>query len=1459
MVKKINILLVLLLLFVSISAVSAVDDGNITELESSEAIQDTLEVSVDEDASYALDSLDDAVAVEETNAELSSSSFIITNANYNQYFSSTTGQLASSDVKSGDTIILDGSISEKNFIFNIPVNVVGSSSNNMKNSMIILRSGASDSTVSNLHIDNAKDGKSGVVLDSSCYCTIRDCTIKVTRSGAYPISVINGANYNNVTGNNLKAYGLTYGHGTRSTPGLIVSGSHYNYIADNYVEVDDANGIYLSSYTGKSPDGLIVNNGGLSNFNVIYNNTVKCDDEILPTSWSYNIQVIGNNNTIKSNTVLRGYRGISTSGAGNIIDGNTVINITGADYNHLGVETGGEYGIVGAYFSTITNNIIIGAKIISTGAGISAIDNSVVENNGVNVTKVGRGINAAGSNVIIRNNTVYTVSGSGIYEKDEGSGLLVENNNITSESGVGILIEKINSRKMPSNVTVIGNTVRTGNKVAIDASGVVESSSNIDYESNNVFGKIINSPAGVIDTSRPVYIFKGNSSIITPDNIREYINANGGLTSSVSDGDILLFDGTFDNEVIYINKRVKITGNNPVFYNSTFKVTSGGVLIENLTIINRDANRVNAWGIFTNQAPGVRIINNKITVSDPKAAYAVYVLESTDVEVINNELTSEGDFLTFTLLSYASEGCIFANNTIKTIGTGEVYSFAPEKCIDGNEITVDGKQYCIDGNELFIDGKSYCIDGNELTIDGRSYCIDGNELSIDGKTYYFSEGQNFTIEGKTYCIDGEELTIDGKTYCIDGNELTIDGTTYCIDGNELCIDGAEYSMGEAHVISEIYQTYGILLLYSSNNNISGNDVNVTSKLDSVHATTGEDNSTNSLVGIDSYFNTHNNVFSNNNIYIKANDNYIYGMGVLGYNTGHTAPAGQGASNNTFEGNEITLEGPYFTSGLIVGSSSEDTILKGNTIELISPVSYGITLEMSQKSTIENNNINLNSDAVYGIDLISSSDNVINNNAIAGEGKQVYGILISNGKNNEINDNFIKAMGNGENLTFKVLDSLGTGNAGIYLMATSTNNKISNNNITSTKGYSVLVDDVATSNVISDNYLECEKGTGANAISNAKNNDIIDNYVNVAEILSVSAPDVVYRGTGEFAVTLDKSMDGAIVKFYDGDGKLFAQSTVSNGIAKAKYQFDETYTPAQYIFTAKVSKENYRTITSELEFSVINGNLVITVKKVSMEQGGTGNFVATVLDEFGNPVAKANVIFNRVNSVGRLTPLGNAVTDSKGVATFKYDVPKDYELVNYDIVSNVVGADYYNDANTTSILTVVEKLSITGNKAYSVYYGNTVTYKVKILDAKKKAAAGKSVTFKINGKSKTVKTDKNGYASYKVKLAAGSYTITAACGLHKVSNKITFKPTVIAKSLSKKKAKTIKYTVKVVNNKGKILKNKKVTFKVKNKKYTAKTNNKGIATITLKNLKVGKYPISSSYGGCTVKTTLTIKK
>ena len=1557
MIKKINIFLVLLLLLVSIGTVSAIDDGNMTDLSSNDATLDTIAVSMDENISCISDDISTA---DESSSQSSASTHTITDSNYDQYFSSKDGSLVSTIVNSGDTIKLDGSFTGKSFVIDKTVNIVGTSSNNMKNSMITLLKGASGGSISDLKITNTKSETYGIFLNSASNCIIQGCKITTTNAkSAYPICVANNANYNNVTNNDLKTSGESYGHGTRSTPPFLISGSHHNYIANNRLEVADANGIYLSAYAG----GPL--KGGNSNFNVIYNNTVHYKD-VLPTSWAYGIQVMGSYNVIKANKVIGAYRGISTAGSYNNITDNMIINVTGADYNHLGVETGGEYGIVAANSSYVSGNTIIGSKIIATGAGISGISGSVIENNIVNVTKNGRGIVASGSNVIIRNNVINTEGGSGVYEKDEGSGLLVDGNTINSASGVGILIEKLNSKTMPSNVTIINNNITSTNEFGIDASGVTKGTAEIEGNTLKGSGKI-NSPAGVYDASKPTYVYKGKTINITPDNIRTYINVNGGLTEKVNDTDILFFEGTFSNEIIHVNKRIKITGKNPIFYNSTFKVTEGNVLIENLTIINKNAERVNAWGIYTNQASGVRIMNNKISVTDPKAAYAIYVLESTDIDVFNNDLTSEGDYLTFTLLSYASEDCNFANNTIHTIGTGKVYSFTPESCLDGNELVIDGKSicidgneividgqsyyidgeeividgnsycidgenlvingqsycidgnelvidgktvcvdgneiviggnsycidgenlvingqyFCIDGNELVIDGKSVCVDGEEVVIDGKSYCLDGNEIIIDGKSYcldggeicidgksYCIDGGEICIDGKTYCVDGQEIVIDGKSYCLDGGEICIDGKTYCIDGSELCIDGesycidgnelvingtsygTEYSKGNAHVVSEIYQTYGILLLYSSNNVISGNDVIVTSKLNQTYSVIA-DKSTNSLVGIDLYFNSHNNVFSDNSVFIKGYDNHLYGMGVLGYNTGHSAPEGQGATNNVFDGNEITLEGPYFTTGLIVGHESEGTVLKDNIINLNSnSVSYGITLETSQKSTITANRISLTSDEViYGMEVYSSSNNDIKDNSIVATAKQVYGIIVANGCENKISNNIINAKGSGKNITVKNLDALGYGNAGLYLAYNSSDNQVMSNNITSAKGYSILLDEDAAGNVINDNYLVCEKGIGNKAVSYPKGNTVSENYRYIATV-KCDTVNVVYLGTGEFILRFNNELNGAIVKFYDADNKSFAQSTIENGIASAKYSFDDSYIPAKYYFTVKLSKEDYKSSTFKLNATVTKGSIKINVKDVSIVEGVAGKITATVVDGFGNPVKGVVVNFAR----GR-NPLGAAISNEKGVASITY-TPK-IEPDSYTITTSVSDLECYNGASVTSKLNILEKVSITGAKAYSVYYGNTVKYKVRVLNTDKKPVSGVYVKFKINGVSKNVKTTAKGYASYSVKLKAGSYTITATCNNAKVSKKIAFKSTLIAKNLSKKKSKTTKFTVKLVSKKGKILKSKKITFKFKGKNYTAKTNKKGIATLSLKNLKVGKYTITSSYGGCTIKNTIKIKK
>lgn len=172
--------------------------------------------------------------------------------------------------------------------------------------------------------------------------------------------------------------------------------------------------------------------------------------------------------------------------------------------------------------------------------------------------------------------------------------------------------------------------------------------------------------------------------------------------------------------------------------------------------------------------------------------------------------------------------------------------------------------------------------------------------------------------------------------------------------------------------------------------------------------------------------------------------------------------------------------------------------------------------------------------------------------------------------------------------------------------------------------------------------------------------------------------------------------------------------------------------------------------------------------------------------------------------------------------------------------------------------VKSNYKITGNTDITQYYGATKYYKIRLTN-NNQPVKGEIITVTINKNTVKIKTDNNGYATLKLSLKAGKYTITATYKNVKVSNKITVKPTLITKNKKIKKGKTLTYTAKILNKNGKALKNKKITFKINGKKYKAKTNKKGIAKIKIKNLKAGKYKIITTYAKQKNTNTITVKK
>lgn len=164
-----------------------------------------------------------------------------------------------------------------------------------------------------------------------------------------------------------------------------------------------------------------------------------------------------------------------------------------------------------------------------------------------------------------------------------------------------------------------------------------------------------------------------------------------------------------------------------------------------------------------------------------------------------------------------------------------------------------------------------------------------------------------------------------------------------------------------------------------------------------------------------------------------------------------------------------------------------------------------------------------------------------------------------------------------------------------------------------------------------------------------------------------------------------------------------------------------------------------------------------------------------------------------------------------------------------------------------------KLTANTTDITKVYSGST-TFKATILDSNKTVEAGKDVIFTINNKDYIKRTDANGTAALKINLAAGEYYIYTEYNNEILAKnlitikKATSKIAASAKSF-KVKTKTKKYAVTLKNNKGKAIKNAKVTLKLKGKTYTAKTNSNGKATFKItKFTKTGKHSATVKFAG-----------
>ena len=638
--KFILILGLLFILILSVGSITAADADD--SLSDSDLIDSVDNSNIDEVSAVdtEIDALINSPEKTKEDASLQSNSLASTisfnEKSYTTYFNKS-GNIISGKLKSGDTLDFSGKFTKKTFVINIPLTITSTDgSANLVNCNFNIVDGAQGTVISNLDLTSSLSDTPLINVYNVSRITVSDCNIVSEGSRSYPI-LFNTVNQSYILNNNVHTTCYIEGWGQASA--IVLSDTYNNTISNNYVVTNDSNGIYLTGYLN---GGSMGQGGGTNLYNCIYNNTVHSlrgiewavdeDGETpLPSSFVYGIQVMGAYNDIINNTVYNAYRGISTTQVGNKIIGNRISNIHGTWNTGSTEEQGGDYAIYASAGSIVKDNVISDSPFYGTKGAISAGKGSVISNNVLDGI-IGTGIVLSGDNVTISGNELYTI-GDGIYISENYSYISIDNNFINSADSSGISMVKASRTKSPHDISIINNTISSSNENPIYQDDTV---SNVTLSDNNII------------ENKDIYIFD--------DNFYDYFLDTNYLNNKVKENDTLVFVGKFASKgKIYINNRVTIQSWAAEFTDTTFVILDNDIVIEGIVINNPNKdNKDRMWGIQLNGVSNVTVQNCHISIFDENSAYAIYLLDSTDCNIINNNLEAKGNYLTAAIMSFNS-------------------------------------------------------------------------------------------------------------------------------------------------------------------------------------------------------------------------------------------------------------------------------------------------------------------------------------------------------------------------------------------------------------------------------------------------------------------------------------------------------------------------------------------------------------------------------------------------------------------------------------------------------------------------------------------------------------------------------------------------------------------------------------------------------------------------------------
>lgn len=272
------------------------------------------------------------------------------------------------------------------------------------------------------------------------------------------------------------------------------------------------------------------------------------------------------------------------------------------------------------------------------------------------------------------------------------------------------------------------------------------------------------------------------------------------------------------------------------------------------------------------------------------------------------------------------------------------------------------------------------------------------------------------------------------------------------------------------------------------------------------------------------------------------------------------------------------------------------------------------------------------------------------------------------------------------------------------------------------------------------------------------------------------------------------------------------------------------------------------LDSKLDLDYVGENLIVSLTNID-DEAITGEYVT--------------ININNVNITKK--------TDSKGQITIHINESSTVKAYYKDKSGETISSSM--KIKLVPVVPVMVATSINAS-AMTTVAKTKKNLVLALKDANGKLLANKKIKVSLNGKLTTVTTNANGKAYVKTNFSSyGTYYYalyflgdesykacfkTVKVTVKKQATKAVFK----ARTFKKTATKKISFTLKDAS--GKIIKGKKITFKVNKKTYTATTNSKGIATVTIKITKKGKYLATAKFAGdkaykaITKKAYITIK-